>query len=346
MVNAIARELVLQKDYLAGERVDTIYLGGGTPSLLGQDELQTLLNVIRANHNILSGAEITLEANPDDLTPEKLVHLKASGVNRLSIGIQTFNTARLKALNRVHDEALAVKSFNDARSAGFDNISIDLMYALPEETLDDWKHDIERAIELAPEHISSYSLTIEPKTAFGKWAASGKLKSEGDDVAAKHLETLMEVLPAAGYDHYEISNFAKPGFHSKHNSSYWKGQKYLGVGPSAHSFDGLTRQYNIANNHLYIKSLNTDVIPFEKEVLTRENRINEYILTSLRTSWGTDCGFLKSTYGYDLPAENKKYLSELLDKNLITLEQDVLKLTPAGKLFADKISSDLFVDDH
>ncbi len=343
MVNAIARELVLQKDYLAGERVDTIYLGGGTPSLLGQDELQTLLNVIRANHNILSGAEITLEANPDDLTPEKLVHLKAAGVNRLSIGIQTFNTARLKALNRVHDEALAVKSFNDARSAGFDNISIDLMYALPEETLDDWRLDIKQAIELAPEHISSYSLTIEPKTAFGKWAASGKLKPESDDIAAKHLEILMEVLPAAGYEHYEISNFAKPGFHSKHNSSYWKGQKYLGVGPSAHSFDGLTRQYNIANNHLYIKSLNTDVIPFEKEVLTRENRINEYILTSLRTSWGTDCGFLKSTYGYDLPAENKKYLSELLDKKLITLEQDVLKLTPAGKLFADKISSDLFV---
>lgn len=343
MVNAIVRELVLQKDYLTGERIDTIYLGGGTPSLLTLDELQTLLNVIRANHNMLSGAEITLEANPDDLTPEKLVHLKASGVNRLSIGIQTFNTARLKALNRVHDEALAVKSFNDARSAGFDNISIDLMYALPEETLDDWKHDIERAIELAPEHISSYSLTIEPKTAFGKWAASGKLKPEGDDVAAKHLETLMEVLPAAGYDHYEISNFAKPGFHSKHNSSYWKGQKYLGVGPSAHSFDGLTRQYNIANNHLYIKSLNTNIIPFEKEVLTRENRINEYILTSLRTSWGTDCGLLKSTYGYDLPAENKKYLSELLDKKLITLEQDVLKLTPAGKLFADKISSDLFV---
>lgn len=343
MVSAIARELVLQKDYLAGERIDTIYFGGGTPSLLTQDELQTLFNVIRSNHNILTGAEITLEANPDDLTPEKLVHLKAAGVNRLSIGIQTFNTARLKSLNRVHDEALAVKSFNDARSAGFDNISIDLMYALPEETPDDWKHDIERAIELAPEHISSYSLTIEPKTTFGKWAASGKLKPESDDVAAKHLEILMQVLPAAGYEHYEISNFAKPGFHSKHNSSYWKGKKYLGVGPSAHSFDGLTRQYNIANNHLYIKSLNTDVIPFEKEVLTRENQINEYILTSLRTSWGTNIEFLKNEYGYDLPAENKKYLSELLDKKLITLEQDVLKLTTAGKLFADKISSDLFV---
>lgn len=343
MVNSIAKELILQKDYLAGERIDTIYLGGGTPSLLTQDELQTLLNVIRSNHNILSGAEITLEANPDDLTPEKLVHLKAAGVNRLSIGIQTFNTARLKSLNRVHDEALAVKSFNDARYAGFENISIDLMYALPGETLDNWKQDIVQAIELMPEHISCYSLTIEPNTAFGKWAATGRLEPEGDDVAAKHLEILMEMLPPAGYEHYEISNFARPGFESKHNSSYWKGKNYLGVGPSAHSFDGLSRQYNIPNNHLYIKSLRTDAIPYEKEILTRENRINEYILTSLRTSWGTDLALLKSMYAYDLFAENKNYLSALLDKGLVVLEHDIIKLTRAGKLFADKISSDLFI---
>lgn len=261
----------------------------------------------------------------------------------MSIGIQTFNTERLKSLNRIHDEASAIRSFNDAREAGFDNITIDLMYALPGETMDDWRRDIAQAINLHPEHISCYSLTIEPKTVFGKWAATGKLNLQSDEVAARHLEMLMEMLPAAGYEHYEISNFAKPGFHSKHNSSYWRGVNYLGVGPSAHSFNGESRQYNITNNHLYLKALNSDAIPFEKEILSRENRINEYILTSLRTSWGTDLSFLKQTYGYDLLTENKNYLSELLEKQFVTFDDGVLKLTKAGKLFADKISSDLFL---
>lgn len=343
LIKAIAKELTLQKDYLQGEAIETIYLGGGTPSLLTEAELHLLFDTIRSFYHVSPAAEITLEANPDDLTREKLSQLKSTGVNRLSIGIQTFNTARLKSLNRIHDEASAIRSFNDAREAGFDNITIDLMYALPGETMDDWRHDIVKAIDLRPEHISCYSLTIEPKTVFGKWAATGKLNLQSDEVAARHLEMLMEMLPAAGYEHYEISNFAKPGFHSKHNSSYWRGVNYLGVGPSAHSFDGESRQYNVTNNHLYLKALDSDTIPFEKEILSRENRINEYILTSLRTSWGTDLSFLKQTYGYDLLTENKNYLSELLEKQLVTFDDGVLKLTKAGKLFADKISSDLFL---
>ncbi|HMV07650.1 MAG TPA: radical SAM family heme chaperone HemW [Cyclobacteriaceae bacterium] len=343
LIKAIAKELTLQKDYLQGEAIDTIYLGGGTPSLLTAVELSLLFGTIRSHYSVSPHAEITLEANPDDLTREKLSQLKSIGLNRLSIGIQTFNTERLKSLNRIHDEASAIRSFNDAREAGFDNITIDLMYALPGETMDDWRRDIAQAINLHPEHISCYSLTIEPKTVFGKWAATGKLNLQSDEVAARHLEMLMEMLPAAGYEHYEISNFAKPGFHSKHNSSYWRGVNYLGVGPSAHSFNGESRQYNITNNHLYLKALNSDAIPFEKEILSRENRINEYILTSLRTSWGTDLSFLKQTYGYDLLTENKNYLSELLEKQFVTFDDGVLKLTKAGKLFADKISSDLFL---
>lgn len=343
MTTAIAKELVLQKNYLAGEVIDTLYLGGGTPSLLTADELQLLVHTIRSAYPVSPDAEFTVEANPDDLTPEKLKQLKSAGVNRLSVGIQTFHTGHLKFLNRIHDEAAAIKSFYDAREAGFENISIDLMYALPGETPDDWIGDITHAIDLDPEHISCYSLTIEPRTAFGKWAATGKLKPESDDVAAKHLEMLMERLPSAGYEHYEISNFAKPGFQSKHNSSYWRGVKYLGVGPSAHSFNGESRQYNVTNNHAYIKSLASNDIPFEKEILTRENQVNEYILTSLRTSWGTDLKFLKQRFAYDLMAENRDYISGLLDKHLLTVDGDVLKLTQPGKLFADKISSDLFL---
>lgn len=342
MMAAISKELLLQKDYLQNERVKTIYWGGGTPSLLTSSEIKQVLTLIRSIHRIDVDAEITLEANPDDLTPLSLTEFREAGINRLSIGIQTFNTKLLKSLNRIHDGPSAVKSFYDAREAGFSNISIDLMYSLPGETFEDWDHDIIQAIALSPEHISCYSLTIEEKTAFGKWAAAGKLKPEPDEVSALHLETLMQELSKAGYEHYEISNFAKPDFYSKHNSSYWKGSRYLGVGPSAHSFNGESRQYNISNNHAYVKAIQAGTIPFEREILSRENKINEYILTSLRTSWGTDLEFLSRTHGYDLFTESEPYISQLLSKQLVTVENHILKLTNRGKLLADKISSDLF----
>lgn len=342
MLAAISKELVLQKDYLSGELIETVYFGGGTPSVLSQDELSLILDTIRSIHSIADHAEITVEANPDDLTPERLQELRSAGVNRLSIGIQTFDSARLKFLNRVHDGGAAIKSFTDAREAGFDNISIDLIYAIPGETNEQWLEDIRQAVALKPEHISCYSLTIEDKTAFGKWAATGKLKAEPDEVSAQHLELLMQELGAAGYEHYEISNFSKPGFHSKHNSSYWKGAKYLGVGPSAHSYNGESRQYTVSNNHAYIKSIQGESIPFEKEILSRENKINEYILTTLRTSWGIDLAVLKKELHYDLIEQNKSYINQLLDKELITIDNTILKLTQTGKLLADKISSDLF----
>lgn len=342
MLAAISKEIVLQKDYLSDELIETVYFGGGTPSILSQAELSVMLDTLRSTHRIADHAEITVEANPDDLTLLRLKELRASGVNRLSIGIQSFDTARLKFLNRVHDGASAVKSFYDAREAGFDNISIDLIYAIPGETTEQWLDDIRQAIALNPEHISCYSLTIEDKTAFGKWAATGKLKPEPDEVSANHLETLMRELALAGYEHYEISNFSKPGFHSKHNSSYWKGSHYLGVGPSAHSYNGESRQYTISNNHAYLKAIQAETIPVEKEILSRENKINEYILTSLRTSWGTDLEFLKRIHDYDLVEQNQQYINQLLEKQLVTLRNNILMLTQAGKLLADKISSDLF----
>ncbi len=342
MLAAISKELVLQKDYLSGELIETIYFGGGTPSVLSQDELSLILDTIRATQQVYDYAEITVEANPDDLTPERLNELRKSGVNRLSIGIQTFDNARLKFLNRVHDGVAAIKSFTDARDAGFDNISIDLIYAIPGEKNDQWLADIRQAIELNPEHISCYSLTIEEKTAFGKWAVTGKIKPEPDEVSAQHLELLMQELAAAGYEHYEISNFSRPGFHSRHNSSYWKGSKYLGAGPSAHSYNGESRQYTVSNNHTYLKALQAGTIPFEKEMLSRENKINEYILTSLRTLWGTDLEVLKKQFNYNLIEQNQAYIDQLLDKKFIKIENDIITLTRNGKLLADKISSDLF----
>ncbi|HET9053308.1 MAG TPA: radical SAM family heme chaperone HemW [Cyclobacteriaceae bacterium] len=342
MIAAIATELHLQKDYLRGERIETVYWGGGTPSLLTGAEINAIQETIRSLHTLSATAEVTLEANPDDLTPASLRELKEAGINRLSIGMQTFDTGQLKSLNRIHSGPVAIKSFYEAREAGFNNISIDLMYSLPGETTADWKRDIRQAITLNPEHISCYSLTIEEKTVFGKWAAAGKLMPGPDDVSAQHLEVLMDELQQAGYEHYEISNFAKPGMRSNHNSNYWHGVTYLGVGPGAHSFNGASRQFNVSNNYVYLKAIQTGSVPFEKEILTRENKINEYLLTSLRTSGGTDLALLKRLHGYDLAKENKEYLSQLLNRKLITLENHILKLTNTGKLLADKISSDLF----
>lgn len=342
MIAAISKELYLQKDYLQGERIETIYWGGGTPSLLTGKEIRSILDTLRSIHSVSAAAEITLEVNPDDLNPLSLREFREAGITRLSLGVQTFHTHQLKSLNRIHDAAAAIKSFHEAREAGFNNISIDLMYSLPGETIDDWKEDIRQVVALNPEHISCYSLTIEEKTVFGKWAATGKLKPEPDETAARHLEILMDELERAGYEHYEISNFAKPGMRARHNSNYWGGIKYLGVGPGAHSFNGVSRQFNISNNYAYLKSMQAGTLPFEKEILTRENKINEYLLTSLRTAEGADLALLKRLYGYDLMKEHEEYLSQLLNRQFITLQNHILKLTNTGKLLADKISSDLF----
>lgn len=342
---ALASELELQKNYLKDETLNTIYLGGGTPSLLSEKELDIIFNTISLHYKVDSNPEITMEANPDDLTLQKLSELSLVGINRLSIGIQSFDPGVLKFLNRAHDEQAALDCVKLAREAGFQNLSIDLIYSIPGQDNEAWKKNLALAIGLSPEHISSYSLSIEEKTAFGKWKQSGKLKTVDEEIAAQQFEILMEELELNGYEHYEISNFSKPGFHSRHNSSYWEQKKYLGIGPSAHSYDGSTRQFNIRNNHLYLKSLQGRKVPFELEVLTSANKINEYIFTTLRTNRGCDLMKLAHDHGYDIRIKNEAYLKNLLEHKLASMDDQILKLTRSGKLLADKIASDLFADE-
>ena len=343
LVEAIARELTLQKDYVNRERINTIYLGGGTPSMLDAEELELLFTTIHKNFSVNEAAEITFEANPDDLSLPRLRQLRSQGVNRLSIGIQSFDDKVLQFLNRAHNGQSAVICVEEARDAGFQNISIDLIYAIPGQDDEAWKQNIVQAIRLSPEHISSYSLTIEDKTVFGRWAATGKLKVTEDDIAATQLETLVTLLEAADFAQYEVSNFARPGFESRHNSSYWKQERYLGVGPSAHSYNESSRQYNISNNTAYVRSMQQNIIPFTLESLTREDKINDFLLTTLRTQWGTDLKKLQELYQYDLLADHRQYIESLCEQKFALLRNDTLLLTKSGKLLADKIASDLFM---
>jgi len=343
VVRAIASEIALEKNYLNGEALETIYFGGGTPSILLPEELDAILSAIHANFSIVESPEITLEGNPDDLTKEKLDYLLKAGVNRLSIGVQSFDDTILKSLNRAHDNRMARGCIDGAGNTGFKNISIDLIYGIPGRTDEDWEKDIHQAIGFAPQHISSYSLTIEEKTVFGKWTKQGKMKPVDDDVAARQLNILIDNLEREHYEQYEVSNFSKPGFQSRHNSNYWKNRIYLGVGPSAHSYNGQSRQYNLSNNSIYLRSIQQGKIPFTLETLSREDKINEYLLTTLRTSWGADLRVLREQFSLDILSENSDYIQDLQHKGYIVIEDSVLRLTRQGRFFADKIASDLFV---
>lgn len=342
-MDAICKELILQKEYLQHQPLKTIYYGGGTPSILSDGELQLIQKTILSHYDLKETIEVTLEANPDDLSLEKLVQLKKIGINRLSIGIQSFDDNVLSFLHRVHDKKMAIETFQNARDVGFSNISIDLIYAIPGQDHDQWRKNIELAIALQPEHISAYSLTIEEKTVFGKWSATGKLNKVPDEIAAIQMESLVTILEGNGYDQYEVSNFCRPEFQAVHNSNYWKGDHYLGVGPSAHTYNGVSRQYNIGNNHQYIRSIANGKIPFESEMLTREDKINEYLLTTLRTSWGCDLQKLEADLQHDVRKSHHSYLNQLLQNELASLSGDNLTLTKKGMMLADKIASDLFV---
>lgn len=342
LINALTHELALQKDYLE-EKINTIYLGGGTPSILNRGELDTLFSVIRTHFALAPHAEITLEANPDDLTKEKLEEIRDIGINRLSIGIQSFDDNLLKYLNRVHDANGARRCLEYVREAGFNNISIDLIYAIPGQSQKIWEETLQEALSFLPEHISSYGLTIEERTVFGNWSKRGKLHPMDEENSAQQFEILTDMLLQAGYVHYEISNFCKPGFHSRHNSNYWKQSRYLGIGPSAHSYNGDSRQFNIRNNASYVRSIIKGIVPFEREVLTRENKINEYILTTLRTEWGCDLSFLKQHLGDDLLHRCGDNLSLLQKNGLIMIGNGILLLSRKGKLLADKVAEDLMV---
>ena len=339
----LCKEIGLQRDFLSGEVIDTIYIGGGTPSLLSPRELGGLMDALHNVHTVNASAEITLEANPDDLSFEKLIDFRKAGINRLSIGIQSFQNETLVRLNRVHNADQAKESITNAYRAGFDNISIDLIYAIPWQDDQTWKNNVREAMQFQPQHISAYSLTIEEKTAFGRWASQGKFRGMDDDNAATQLQSLVEMLSVGGYSQYEVSNFCLPGFISIHNSNYWNDKKYLGIGPGAHSYDGVSRQFNASNNHLYISKIANNEIPATVEILSREDKINEYLLTSLRTSWGVDLMKLRNEHGLDLMMSQENYLSRLSINGLATIQEERFVLTPKGKLLADKIASDLFV---
>jgi oxygen-independent coproporphyrinogen-3 oxidase len=342
LIQAISDELTIQKNYLQGEEIETIYFGGGTPSLLSKKELEIIFRSIYQNFSVSPTPEITLEANPDDLTKDKIKILTEAGINRVSLGIQSFDDSVLKFLNRAHTGKEALTCALDLREAGISNLSIDLIHSIPGQDDDLLMQNLAKVITLAPQHVSVYSLTVEDKTVFGKWASRGQLKTVDESQSASQFELVMDTLTESGYQHYEISNFCLPGFISIHNSSYWRQKKYLGVGPSAHSYDGDSRQFNVSNNHLYLKSLRAGKIPFEKEVLSRENKINEYIFTSLRTDRGCNVSYLNTAHHYDLITYNSDYIQSMLNKGYVTLTGDILLLTRKGKLIADKIAADLF----
>jgi oxygen-independent coproporphyrinogen-3 oxidase len=340
--NALLSEIELQKNYL-DEPVSTIYFGGGTPSLMPSDQLAMVLQKLSSTFNIESKLEITLEANPDDITKDKLKEWKALGINRLSIGIQSFFEDDLQWMNRAHNAEQAINCIHLAQSEGFNNLTIDLIYGTPSLTNPHWRQNVQQAIELNIPHLSCYALTVEPKTALEKLIANKKLQPVDFDKQAVHFEMLMEQTEQAGYEHYEISNFAKPGFESKHNSSYWKGKSYLGLGPSAHSFNGNSRQWNVANNALYIESLKNNKVPFEKEELNNEQQLNEYIMTSLRTKKGISVNEIESRFGVasliKLSTSAKKHLAN----ETLHLSDGQFTLTKKGKFLADGIAADLFV---
>lgn len=343
MVNAINQELFLRKDYLETEKVETIYFGGGTPSLLSKDEISDILSTIHENFQVKDNSEVTLEANPDDLSHKKLEKMYDCGINRLSIGVQSFDTEVLKSLNRAHNAEEAASCLIKAQKVGFQNISIDLIYGIPGRSNDQWIKDLDQATFYSPQHISAYGLTIEPHTIFGKWSNEGKFPKLDDDQSAQQFEIMLDHLRKAGFEQYEISNFSIPGFHSKHNSSYWQQKKYLGVGPSAHSYNGESRQFNINKNALYIKRINNGTIPATKESLSATDQVNEYLMTTLRTKWGSDITELRKKYDINLIERQSSYISDLRSRGYLQIKKDHLILTDKGKLLADKISADLFV---
>ena len=340
-VHALCRELEMRKDYLEGEDIETIYLGGGTPSQLSREELEEIFTYIYKVYPIRPDAEITLEANPDDLTPEYVAMLRQLPINRISMGIQTFQEETLKLLHRRHTAVQAIEAFRRCREAGFQNISIDLMYGLPGETLDTWIADLQQAINLRPEHISAYHLIYEEGTALWKLREQHQVEEADEDLSVSLFSTLIEQLSEAGYQHYEISNFCLPGLHSRHNSSYWTGKKYLGCGPSAHSFNGVSRQWNVASLESYMKGVEEGELDVEVEELDLYTRYNDFVLTSIRTAWGMPLSKLRSDFGEELNRYCMRMAKPHLEQGVLEIGEDVLRLTRKGIFVSDGIMSDL-----
>ena len=341
LLGAILKEIGLQKNYLGGETIETIYFGGGTPSLLTGDELNLIIGTITKLHVVNSNAEITLEANPDDLDLAKLKALRQTNVNRLSIGIQSFFDEDLAWMNRVHKGDEAEACVKRAQDTGLENITADLIYGYPLLTDAKWKQNMEKAFALDVPHVSTYSMTVEPRTALASFINKKKQPAMDDQQSAEQFNLLMDAMHTHGFEHYEISNFCKPGNYSRHNANYWKGVKYLGIGPSAHSYNQEARQWNVANNAKYIQALQKAEIPAETEILTETNRLNEYIMTSLRTIWGLDLKVIEKIAAGASP-DLLKAATEFFEREWITQKDQIIYLTSAGKLYADKIAAGLF----
>jgi len=342
MVLALAKEIEMRKSEFQDEIVETIYFGGGTPSILQIADLRFLIDEVYRNYKVVEKPEITVEANPDDLTENRIIELSKNKVNRLSIGIQSFFEDDLKLMNRAHNVEEAKKCLEIATHY-FDNISIDLIYGVPEMSNEKWLQNIETALSFGVPHISSYALTVEPKTALHSFIQKGIILQPDDEVAQEHFQILVDKLSEIGFLHYELSNFGKENYFSKNNSSYWLGKKYIGIGPSAHSYDGKNRGWNVSNNSLYIKSIQENKLPIEIETLTKTDRYNEYIMTGLRTIWGVSLERIEQEFGKTYLDYLNQQASKFIEDHLLFVDDNILRTTKKGKFLSDGIASDLFL---
>lgn len=344
MVAALKREIVLRKDELENKNLKSLYFGGGTPSILSADELQSIIDEVLKYFTFDPDIEITLEANPDDLTLQFVKSLSKTPFNRLSIGTQSFFNEDLQFMNRAHNASEAESSIKRSQDFGFENISIDLIYGSPTSNIDIWKQNLQKTIDLQVPHISSYALTVEPKTALNAWISQGKVAAPKEAEQHDEFFYMTDFLKEHGFDHYEISNFGKPGFHSKHNSAYWKYKEYLGIGPSAHSYNGRNeRSWNIANNQQYIHSLDRNELPKETEILSEKDQFNEMLMIGLRTSWGVDLKSLKEKFNAEFLEYFEKMIVQKLNDGILLIEDDHLKIPEKNWFLADGIAADLFM---
>jgi oxygen-independent coproporphyrinogen III oxidase len=342
-LKALQDEICLQAGYTGGEGIETIYFGGGTPSVMNRDELDEILRQLKRYHTVSATAEITLEANPDDLSPRYLGELREAGINRLSIGIQSFSPDDLRKMNRRHSEVQAVQSVLEAKRAGFDDISIDLIYGLPDLTPEQWERNLNIAMELPANHLSAYHLTYHMGTRFYQWRKKGLIAELSEDDSLTQFEMLTSISAAAGYEQYEISNFARNGAYSKHNSSYWNGSRYLGLGPSAHSYNGASRQWNVADIYSYMRAIQSGQLDFEKEDLTANERLNDFIITRIRTKWGISLHAIGNEFGEEAARHVQHSANSFITTGHLQIQGDVISLTKSGIMISDEIMLALVV---
>jgi len=343
---SLNEELNQRKEYLENQSVETLYFGGGTPSLLRDSDIKSIIDTIRVLFTVEKDVEITLEANPDDLSPEKLNELKNAGINRLSIGIQSFRQEDLQYLSRTHTSNQVAQCISDAKQAGFANLSIDLIYGIPTLTNEDWEENLLKAFSYGIPHISAYSLTVENKTPLEVMIRKGKTKQPDENLSVSQYTILTKLMQQHGYEHYEISNFCLPGAYSRHNTAYWQNKPYLGVGPSAHSYNGVSRQWNVAHITAYMESVASGQVTSEYEVLSLLTQYNEYIMTSLRTMWGCDLSLVKQKFGADRAENLLLDALPFIEAKQMIFQEGKLILTQEGRLFTDGISASLFLEEE